>query len=66
MWGKEQYKNKKKSLDRAGEINIASYVCEGKRKNLVFQWLACDDEKLRVDGGRDSNLVPEDEQQLKI
>ena len=25
----------------------------------------CDEDELRVDGGRDSNLVPEDEQQLE-
>ena len=31
----------------------------------LVQKKRCDDEELRVDGGRDSNLVPEDEQQLE-
>ena len=47
MWGKEQYRNKKKSFGRSREIqldvsekyctkNIPSDVCDCKRMNLVF------------------------------
>ena len=65
-WGRTQINVGKRTrglvsvaLEKSSRIHLRNTA-----RRIVLQ--ICDEEELRVDGGGDSNLVPEDEQQLKI